>query len=103
MFGLLLSIMQRIEKGDTRLLPNEVLRLKESTENDMADVVSRLCIQDCVEIQDDTDCDLDLMLTKVAQSAYMNEKMYYTVKVLGKVHPILDTELWNKFISILGK
>ena len=103
MFGLLLSLMQRIEKGDTRLLPNEVLRLKEATAEDMADVVSRLCMQKCVQISDETGDDVNLMIGRVAHSIYMNEKVYYTAKVLRKVHPILDTELWNKFICILGK
>lgn len=101
MFGLLVQIARRMQKGNTGLMPDEVKRLMAASAHDMADVVVRLSQLECVEVEDDCGEDRDEILLRLAESGYENERIYYAVKAIVLGNPILNTEEWRRFLAVL--
>lgn len=101
MFGLLLAIADRVQVGNTGLMPDEVRRLMALKPKDSADVIVRLSRLECAEVQDDCGDDLDAALDCVASARCENERIYFALRVLMMVHPILDCREWRDFLGVL--
>ena len=103
MFGLIVTISDRMAKGNFGLMPSEVYRLMEISAIDIAEIAVKLSQLECSEIVDECGADVYALHNAITNSKCENEKIYYSMRALTLANPILDTPRWRDFLEVLKK